>query len=139
MNKEKLLKGAGLRKTSARLMILEFLERSAGAQALGDLERELGELADRATLYRTLKSFEDSGLVHRVVDPAGVLRFALCGHQCSEGDSHRHGHVHFSCDTCGQLTCLEQIVLPDLSLPTGFQVKDVQLVYSGVCSVCAAN
>jgi len=139
MNKEKLLQRSGLRKTSARLMILDFLEGREGAQALGDLERELGELADRATLYRTLKSFEDVGLVHRVVDPAGVLRFALCGTQCSDGDTHRHGHVHFSCDDCGQLTCMEQIVLPELRLPEGFQVKDVQLVYSGVCSRCAGN
>jgi len=68
-NAQNILAKAGLRKTNARVEIIAFMDEQEGALALADLERSLLHLADRATLYRTLKSFEEAGVVHKVVDP----------------------------------------------------------------------
>lgn len=133
-----MLDRASLRKTGARMAILQYLQQSRGAQALSDLEKALGSKADRATLYRSLITFESKGLVHKVVDPDGVVRFALCEQECS-GASHSHAHVHFSCIKCGQLLCLPDTHLPVVSLPEGFVPEGVQLVYYGRCNQCQAD
>jgi Fur family transcriptional regulator, ferric uptake regulator len=135
-NLQAMLQRADLRKTGARLAILEFLQSARGASALSDLERDLGQVADRATLYRTLITFEEHGLVHRVVDPEGVVRYALCGTDCHTQD-HNHAHVHFSCSQCGQLLCLSETHLPAIALPPGFQPQGLQLVFHGLCDHCS--
>lgn len=137
-NLQALLQQADLRKTGARLAILDFLQKARGASALSDLERVLGETADRATLYRTLITFEEHGLVHRVVDPEGVVRYALCGSDCHT-EQHDHAHVHFSCSQCGQLLCLSETHLPAIALPPGFQPQGLQLVFHGLCDRCSAS
>jgi Fur family ferric uptake transcriptional regulator len=134
---EKLLSKHSLRKTLARQMILEYFSIREGAQALSDLEKSLGGMADRATLYRTLKTFEDVGIVHKVVDPQGVVRYALCGLSCEETGNHTHTHVHFSCNQCSALVCLDEVFLPTLVLPEGFLAVEVQMVYSGICKKCS--
>ncbi|MDA0931047.1 MAG: transcriptional repressor [Bacteroidetes bacterium] len=131
------LNKAGLRSTPARQRILEYLNQHERALALTDLERDLSDAGDRATLYRTLKSFEDAGVVHKVVGLDGVIRFALCESACRLHHAHFHTHAHFSCQNCGHLTCLQEIELPRIELPEGYTTDDVQLVFSGTCQHCA--
>ena len=126
----------GLRSTPARERIFEYLNTHERALALTDLERDLSAVGDRATLYRTLKSFEDAGLVHKVVGLDGVIRFALCETACGLHHAHFHTHAHFSCTQCGHLTCLQEIELPRIELPEGYQTNEVQLVFSGTCQHC---
>ena len=131
-----ILEKAGLRKTNARLEIISFMDDQEGALALADLERSLLHLADRATLYRTLKSFEEAGVVHKVVDPSGVLRYALCQESCQTDQAHHHTHAHFSCKVCGKMICMEGLDLPSMTLPEGFLAEEAQLVFTGLCKSC---
>lgn len=135
-NAQNILAKAGLRKTNARVEIIAFMDEQEGALALADLERSLLHLADRATLYRTLKSFEEAGVVHKVVDPSGVLRYALCQESCQTDEAHQHAHAHFSCTSCGKMICLEELDLPPMKLPEGYLAEEAQLVFTGVCKSC---
>ena len=62
---ETLLKNFKLRSTPNRQEILElFLQRNY-ALSHGDIEKEIDSQLDRVTLYRTLKTFLDRGLIHK--------------------------------------------------------------------------
>lgn len=130
-----LLKSKDLRITSARKKVLSiFLAAEHKALANSDVEQHFDQL-DRITLYRTLRSFEDKGLIHQVHDGTGTVKYALCSHQCSS-DVHHDEHPHFHCKDCGKTVCLEDISLPKMELPDGYQLAERQVVLSGVCAEC---
>jgi Fur family transcriptional regulator, ferric uptake regulator len=131
----KILQGHHLRVTDCRLEIIsEFLDKNI-ALSHSDLEESLKENFDRVTIYRTLKTFLEKDLIHKVLDDGGATKYALCAHGESEHD-HSHEHVHFKCEICGETTCLEDISLPQVRLPKGFEKKEMSLLVQGICDKC---
>src|SRR3954468_7203906 len=92
----RLLKDFSLRSTPSRQEILLLFLNKEYALSHGDIEREISNTLDRVTVYRTLKTFLDKGLIHKVLDDEGSLKYALCKEACSLTD-HHHNHVHFKC------------------------------------------
>lgn len=130
-----ILQSHKLRITDCRLDIIqEFLEKNV-ALSHSDLEETLNQQFDRVTIYRTLKTFLDKDLIHKVLDDSGATKYALCAHGETKHD-HSHEHVHFKCETCGETTCLEDITLPQIKLPSGFEKKEINLLVQGICEKC---
>ena len=125
-----------LRSTPVRRAVLEVLTQRDVAMSAPELEEATG--ADRITMYRTLKTFEERGILHRIVDGTSVDKFALCGGECSDGD-HVHAHPHFHCDDCGDTVCLDAPLQAPPVLPQGYQITDVQLTYRGRCNDCQTS
>ncbi|MES2732857.1 MAG: transcriptional repressor [Bacteroidota bacterium] len=133
--KTEILKEHQLRHTGSREDILAIFMREAFALSHADVEHRLPEGFDRVTLYRTLKTFVDKGLIHKVLDDSGEAKYALCKEPCST-DHHHHGHVHFKCTRCGLTNCLEEVQIPSVQLPKGYKTEDVNLLVQGICLVC---
>lgn len=133
---DEMLAKHGLRKTAFRKEVLTvFLAHQGTAITNEHIEEKLGEY-DRITLYRTLKSFEDKGLIHQAMDNSGQSKYALCSHNC-DAEAHHDMHAHFHCEQCGKTLCLEDMPRPINQLvPDGYQVKDVQITFNGKCSLC---
>ncbi len=128
-----ILQSHKLRITDCRQEIIrEFLDKQV-ALAHSDLEESLDSQFDRVTIYRTLKTFVDKDVVHKVLDDSGATKYALCSH---DDEEHNHEHVHFKCEVCGETTCLEAITLPNIKLPQGFKKKEMSLLVQGVCNKC---
>lgn len=128
-----ILQSHKLRITDCRQEIIrEFLDKQV-ALAHSDLEESLDSQFDRVTIYRTLKTFVDKDVVHKVLDDSGATKYALCSH---EEEEHNHEHVHFKCEICGETTCLESITLPNIKLPQGFKKKEMSLLVQGICAKC---
>jgi Fur family ferric uptake transcriptional regulator len=131
---ETLLRDFKLRSTPNRQEILHlFLEKNY-ALSHGDIEKEIDSSLDRVTVYRTLKTFLDKGLIHKVLDDEGSLKYALCNEACSTVE-HHHDHVHFKCTQCGQTYCLN-IDVPPVKLPKGYRASAVNLLIQGICERC---
>jgi Fur family ferric uptake transcriptional regulator len=130
-----ILKDFKLRSTPNREAILHVFLRRDFALSHSDVEREVPSSFDRVTVYRTLKTFLDKGLIHKVLDDEGSLKYALCSEACSTAH-HHHDHVHFKCTKCGQTNCL-QIEIPPVKLPKGYKPKEVNLLIQGICEHCA--
>lgn len=134
MEAEALLRKSGLRITQTRLEILErFLEQNT-ALSQQYFDAQFDKL-DRITLYRTLKTFEKKGLIHRTIDGTDVPKFALCSDGCEE-HRHRDHHAHFHCVQCGHTYCLDERPFSTPSLPEGFRVLESHLVIQGTCGNC---
>ena len=134
---ETLLRDASLRVTDCRVAVLDAFLTRGYALSHAELEHELAQF-DRVTLYRTLGTYEEKGLLHRVPDPNGVAKYALCASGCVQDHHHHDDHVHFQCTRCGRTECLDHVRVPALTLPAGYQVTDVTLLVQGTCKSCAS-
>ncbi len=136
MNKEleSILVSKQISPTAMRLLVLEYLLKQKTATSLSDLEKEF-ERSDRTTLYRTLKTFEEKGLIHNIKDGAEAVRYAVCEADCKDG-VHYDMHLHFYCTNCKELFCLPNAQIPKVELPGNFQLQEISLVARGICSNC---
>ena len=100
-----ILKKNRLSITDSRARILELFLSQSGALAHGDIEKRTGERFDRVTVYRTLNSFLNKGIIHTIPTADNSIRYALCKENCEEGH-HHDNHVHFVCDDTVILSAL---------------------------------
>lgn len=131
----KLMANHGLRITQSRIAVLDIFLKKKVAMSHASLEEALSE-EDRITLYRTLNTFLENGLLHRVIDDSGILMYALCEEGCTP-DRHRDTHVHFKCYECGITQCLTEFEVPEINLPNGFTFEDANMLIQGTCDKCS--
>lgn len=130
-----ILKSHNLRITDCRLDVMGLFLDQKGALSQGDLENRFDQY-DRVTLYRTLNSFLDSGILHRIPNENGTATYGLCHDTCTP-ESHDHNHIHFKCNTCGQIECIDDKTVPKVTVPSGYQIEHVNLIVDGICAACA--
>ncbi|HTE08621.1 MAG TPA: transcriptional repressor, partial [Flavitalea sp.] len=69
-----LLKKNQLSVTGSRKRILELFLVSEGALAHADIEKMTEEKFDRVTVYRTLQSFMEKGIIHTIPTAGNSIR-----------------------------------------------------------------
>lgn len=134
---ENILLSKEISPTPMRLLVLEYILHQTTAISLQDLEKAF-EHSDRTTLYRTLKTFEEKGMIHNIKDGNEVTKYALCDADCKPGE-HYDMHIHFYCTNCKELLCLSKEEMPVINLPEKYQMQEVSLVVRGVCAQCSNN
>lgn len=130
-----ILKKNGLSITEGRKRILELFLEKDGALAHADVERLTSSAFDRVTVYRTLQTFVEKGIIHQIPTTDNSILYALCRHNCAEGH-HHDNHVHFICSLCNRTTCVEEVDVPAVKLPRGFRQLHAAMIISGVCKEC---
>lgn len=134
---EKLLVEKKVRPTAMRILIYKYMAEKEVAVALTDIENVFAK-ADRTTLYRTLKTFEEKGVVHQIDDGTGIQKYALCEPGCN-CELEQDLHLHFHCSNCNETVCLTAHKIPHISLPDGFVAEDANLVLKGICEKCSGQ
>lgn len=130
-----ILKRNSLSVTASREKILTLFLNQDGALSHSDIEKKAGEKFDRVTVYRTLQTFSEKGIIHTIPTADNAILYALCKDNCSQGHHHDH-HVHFICDKCAQTFCLDNVVTPELKLPQGYSTNHIEVVAKGICKKC---
>lgn len=128
-----ILKKHNLRITDCRMDVLELFLTRKNALSFKDLVKELDEY-DKVTLYRTLSSFTNNGVLHRIPDDSGYANYGICSDTC-EPHEHKHNHMHFKCSNCGKMECLSEEHLPEVTIP-GYLINEVNMILNGVCPQC---
>lgn len=129
-----MLKKCGLKLTSPRSKVLEAFYLSDRAITYGEILEFAAKTIDRVTVYRTLKSFEDIGLIHRIVGASDVPAYALTGDGTQQSGFKQH--LHFCCTRCHGIFCLNDHAMPSVSLPDPFRVYSMSLIITGLCQSC---
>tara|TARA_B110000908_G_scaffold1696_1_gene2155 strand:- start:10949 stop:11335 length:387 start_codon:yes stop_codon:yes gene_type:complete len=127
-----MIKNYNFRTTPFREKILSLFQSKEYALSLEEIENGLDQF-DRITLYRTLKLFQDQGIIH-LVNSGNIKKYALCKEECTFEKHDHHHHVHFTCDKCQQTECIASKSL-DITLE-GYQIKELELNVSGFCKNC---
>ena len=134
---EKILENNNVKPTAMRLLVLQFIFRKKTALSLSQLENYFDN-ADRTTIYRTIKTFVEKGLVHQIDDGTGVTKYAICEENC-ECEIETDLHLHFRCTKCEETNCLTEHKIPQINLPEGFIAENINLVVKGICDKCSSN
>ena len=121
--------------TVSRQKILALFLYSEGALSHADIEKKTGETFDRVTVYRTLQSFVEKGIIHLIPTTDNSIKYALCKDDCEAGH-HHDNHVHFICDECTKTICLDDVIIPQVKLPKGFSPQHSEMVVMGICGDC---
>ncbi|WP_062054569.1 Fur family transcriptional regulator [Aquimarina longa] len=129
-NAEKQLQKVNIRPTAMRILVYQFIASRDAAVSLTTAEKHF-EKSDRTTLYRTIKTFEQNGLVHQINDGTGIPKYALCQHE-----KHSDLHLHFHCTKCKETLCLTEHQIPQINLPNGFIPEDINMLAKGICDKC---
>ncbi len=126
-----------VRPTAMRILIYKYMAEKEIAVALTDIENAFAK-ADRTTLYRTLKTFEEKGIVHQIDDGTNISKYALCAPGCN-CELEQDLHLHFHCDNCDETVCLTEHKIPHINLPDGYIAEDANLVLKGICEKCSGQ
>lgn len=103
-----LVRGAGLRCTAARLVVLQHMLTASGPKTHAEVSAALDHRGfDRATIYRNLTELTEAKLVTRVDLGDHVWRFEAKRHE--DGSGHGGDHPHFVCTSCGEVSCLNDV------------------------------
>ena len=130
---ENLLNSAKLRRTGPRAAILAVLLGADKPLRQDQIAVKLGaEAPDKVTIYRTLETFLDSGLVHKAFLRERAWHFELA-HNCTETQC----HPHFTCTDCGDTHCLTDVSVPlAKALKKGFAISHQRVQLDGLCPKC---
>ena len=127
-----LIRHKNARATPARVRVLTLLRDSPLALTHFEIEMALGASAlDRLTLYRVLDWLVESGLAHRNSDANRVFRFSAAS------DGEHRTHIHFRCEQCGRVFCIDAALPVVPTLPAGFSLSRMDFDLRGCCAHCA--
>lgn len=132
---ERFLEDKKVRPTAMRILVYKYMAKRQISVALSDIENAFTK-AERTTLYRTLKTFEENGIVHQIDDGTGITKYALCEIGCN-CEIEQDLHLHFHCNNCQETVCLTAHKIQHINLPEGYLAKDVNLVVKGLCKKCS--
>lgn len=132
VNAEHILKAHGLKNTGCRKHIVNELLTKGVALSEHEIKEVLPDLFDRVTFYRSLKTLEEKGIIHRIILHDASVKYAL-----NDKLLYPEVHPHFHCTECDNVTCLDTDVKTNVSsLPPGYKVNETQVLYEGVCPKC---
>jgi Fe2+ or Zn2+ uptake regulation protein len=130
---DNLLDSAKMKRTRPRRTILEILLAGNRPQTADEIVSAMGNTRpNKVTVYRTLESMVDAGLVHKAFVEERSQHYELAD-KCSEHQC----HPHFVCTDCGHTRCLHDVLVPmATSAPAGFIIERQQVRLQGLCPKC---
>lgn len=134
LNEDQLLQNAGIKPTAARELILRTLAENHRPLSMGEIADTL-ETVDVSVISRSLALFREHHLIHVIEDGSDSTRYELCHHTDEQRDD--DVHVHFHCEKCGKTYCLENLPVPAVPLPDGFEAGFVNYMIKGLCPDCS--
>lgn len=126
----------GLAVTRQRAMIYDSLMRTHGHPSPEEIYEQVRKqipTISLATVYKTLHTFIESGLLRELSLHHGSLRV----------DTHQHPHHHLVCTECKSVFDLEEDALKPAKvigkIPKGFRVQRMSVEIHGVCADCTRS
>ena len=78
------------RNTTAKTAVLELITNSDVALSHIEIQKTIGDLCDRVTIYRILSRLLTDDLIHKIATPDGTVKYAACNHQHHDQKKHIH-------------------------------------------------
>jgi Fur family ferric uptake transcriptional regulator len=149
------LRAAGERVTTARYAVLRVVDAAdradehLSAEQIGARVAEVEPAVHRATVYRTLTSLVETGVlshvhlggtatIYHLAEPATLEEY-----QREHRHEHRHEHAHVQCHVCGRVLDVPADVFDDvrerLHAELGFELDTGHAALLGTCRDCDAR
>ena len=129
------LKSKGLRVTPQRFAVytnlLHRTDHPTAEQILSDLNQDVPTLS-QATIYLSLQTLQEVGLVRQVLLEEGVCRY----------DANISPHHHFRCQCCGKIEDIPWDAFSNLmfnGVRSGLKVAKYEVIVEGRCDRASCN
>ncbi len=126
-------KQEGLKITPQRIAVYEILLNSKSHPTVEEIYEEVRKrypFVSLATVYRTVETLEQVGLVRKVCYWGSSARY----------DANTKDHHHIVCIKCGIIRDIHVQGEPQISeKPEGFEVLGYSINFYGLCSSCKKN
>lgn len=123
----------GVRPTANRILVYQYLAEAHRLLSLRDIEEGLVTL-DKSSIFRALTVMVEHDVLHSHEDGRGILHYEPCRHE--DHEDHREGHLHFYCEVCQRSYCIEDVRIPEVQLPEGYEAHTSSWMIKGVCPEC---
>ena len=130
---QQILRKRKLKATPTRIQVLDTIKAYSSAIPYSAIQNNLVDF-DRVTLYRTINTLLDKGIIHKAYTTDDEVFYALCGDHCDSHD-HHHDHIHFKCTSCNTVSCVNLPQNIAISLPS-YQIEKLSINAVGVCAGC---
>lgn len=121
---------AGLKNTPSRLAVLSVLKEKNNPLDVLQIFELTKDKTDLATVYRTLETFLNNGLINRLEFGEGKYRYEI----------KRKDHHHLICRACERIEDVEDKFMNkwenEIKVEKGFLVSNHSLEFFGVCKQC---
>jgi len=131
MKPSEILSSHHLKRTSCREGIIEVIASGDTALSEHEIRDKLGSNYDRTTYFRSFKTLEDSGIIHKIIIDNQTVKYAL-----GTIDPTKRKHAHFYCFKCQRVKCMGSVLTPEVRLPKGYQISETELIIKGLCNNC---
>ena len=130
-DEKRILLEHGVRPLNHRVAVYRYLVENqnhpTADDIYGDLKKHMASIS-RTTVYNVLNLLCDQNVVKRIAIEKNEMRY----------DANIENHIHFRCIECGNVYDLHSVGFPEVTMPDGFTVEDVQVNISGRCPACEA-
>jgi|SRR5690554_2591821 len=133
------LKKHQLKNTKLRVAVLKAFKQANQGLNHQELTKLIDIDFDRVSLFRTLSQFEESGIIHKILDLNGVANYALNALDGSAEDDSQKCLVHFICLECAKITCIDHDFEEKLSPPSDLNIQEIEVTYKGICKQCKSD
>ena len=129
------LKKNELKLTVPRKSILEVLAKEHGPFTADEIQKQMPKkTCDTATIYRSLSSMEEAGLLRRCEFGDGIARYEL------REPNDEHHHHHLICRVCKKVDIIDDEEIEKIdkfATQKGYSQVSHILEFFGVCPNCA--
>ncbi len=123
-----------LKSTGCREGILSVIYNAGHPLSENEIREKLGGNYDRTTFYRSFKTLRENSIIHKIVIDNQLVKYALDNTVTS-----KQSHVHFYCETCESVKCLDMVPAGIPELPEGFLAYKTEIIIKGCCNICNAQ
>lgn len=131
MNAVEILNAGKLKRTSCREGIINLMLASKIPLSESEISNRLAAHYDRTTFYRNFKILEEHKIIHKIVVDSQIVKYAL-----DISVTHKNEHVHFYCQSCQKLQCLDPVSNQEVKLPEGYEETEKEILVKGTCPAC---
>ncbi|MFI3291654.1 MAG: Fur family transcriptional regulator [Opitutales bacterium] len=117
---------SGIKKTSQRLLVFEYLYENKMHPSVEDVleaVRQKSPMISTDSVYRILNDFSKAGFIKKL-DNSNLIRY----------DSNVEPHAHIICRNCGQVTDVSNIKLEDFKELSLYE--DISITINAICKKC---
>lgn len=122
-----------LKRTSCREGIVSLMLETEHALSEHEIRDRLASSYDRTTFYRSFKTLEETGIIHKIVLDSQKVRYAIARR------GYINSHAHFHCNSCSSVRCLGSASIQTVELPEGYRASETEVIVHGICRKCTEN
>jgi len=134
MEPDEILNQHKLKRTSCREGILQLIINANSALSEHEIKEKLQSNYDRTTFYRSFKTLEEHGIIHKIVVDNQIIKYAI-----DNSVTNKKEHAHFFCNKCERVVCMDSIEIPKIHLPEGFNISNTEFILKGECETCSKS